>query len=143
LINSIRRLLKELEKSYLLAAGNYLRCRINPKPSTLHEFRKRSKDFLYQLYFFRPLNPSLIKDLEKKLDTLTQNLGKYNDLAQIILYLEYKAGTEDNTSATDELIVVIKDKQDEYLSKVWPLAYKLFCPGQKLINVLGFRLLVI
>jgi len=136
-------LLKELEKSYIIAAGNYLKCRINPKPTDLHEFRKRSKDFLYQLYYFRSLNPSVTKDLEKKLDTLTQNLGKYNDLSQIIRMLDYNSATSVNTPAIDELIVVIRDKQDEYLSEVWPLGYKIFCPGQKLINILGFRLLVI
>jgi CHAD domain-containing protein len=136
-------LLRELEKTYISAAENYLKCRLNHKPAALHEFRKRSKDFLYQLYFFRPLNPTLIKELEKKLDSLTQSLGKYNDLSQIIWFLEYKPAAPENLSATDELMVVIRDKQDEYLSKVWPAAYKIFCPGQKLINILGFRLLVI
>jgi CHAD domain-containing protein len=136
-------LLKELEKTYITAAEYYLKCRINHKPAALHEFRKRSKDFLYQLYFFRPLNPALIKELEKKLDILTQNLGKYNDLSQIVWFLEYKPAAAENLSATDELMVVIRDKQDQYLSKVWPIAYKIFCPGQKLINLLGFRLLVI
>jgi CHAD domain-containing protein len=109
----------------------------------LHEFRKRAKDFLYQLYYFRPLNPSVVKELEKRLDTLTQNLGKYNDLTQIMKIVGYKYGTPENSPALDELIVVIKDKQDQYLSKVWPSAYKIFCPGQKLLNVLGFRLLTI
>jgi CHAD domain-containing protein len=136
-------LLKELEGSYISAAENYLKCRINPKPEALHEFRKRSKDFLYQLYFFRPLNPLVIKELEKKLDNLTMNLGKFNDHSQIVRMLEYKPGAVDNSSAIDELIVVIRDKQDEYLSKVWSPAHKIFCPGQKLINILGFRLLVI
>ena len=136
-------LLKKLEETYILAADSYLKCRVNHKPAAIHEFRKRAKDFLYQLYFFRPLNPSIIKDLEKKLDTLTQNLGRYNDLSQIINLIDYKSEALDNSPALYELIVVIKDKQDEYLSKAWPLAYKVFCPGQKLINVLGFRLLVI
>jgi CHAD domain-containing protein len=136
-------LLKELEKTYVITADNYLKCRINPKPAALHQFRKRSKDFLYQLYFFRPLNPITIKDLEKKLDILTQNLGKYNDLTQIIRLLDYKPASPENPIPIDELIVVIRDKQDEYLSEVWPLGYKMFCPGQKLVNVLGFRLLVI
>lgn len=136
-------LLKELEKSYILVSGNYLKCRINPKSSALHEFRKRAKDFLYQLYFFRPLNPASIKLLEKKLDTLTQNLGKYNDLTQIIKIMDYKPGSQENSESIDELIVVIRNKQEKYLSKAWPIAYKVFCPGQKLINLLGFKLLVI
>jgi hypothetical protein len=43
----------------------------------------------------------------------------------------------------DELAILIHGEQDRYLSKVWPAAYKIFCPGQKLVNILGFRLLVI
>jgi CHAD domain-containing protein len=136
-------LLKELEKSYMLVSCHYLRCRINQKPAAIHEFRKRAKDFLYQLYFFKPLNPVGIKLLEKKLDTLTQNLGKYNDLTQITKMMDYKPGTQDYPVEIDELVVVIRNKQDEYLSKVWPIAYRIFCPGQKLINLLGFKLLVI
>jgi CHAD domain-containing protein len=136
-------LLKELEKSYLLVSGNYLKCRINPKPAALHEFRKRAKDFLYQLYFFRPLNPVGIKLLEKKLDALTQNLGKFNDLTQIINIMGYKPESPENSDTLNELIVVIRNKQEMYLSKVWPIGYKVFCPGQKLINLLGFKLLVI
>jgi CHAD domain-containing protein len=136
-------LLKELEKTYITVSENYLKCRSNPKPACLHEFRKRTKDFLYQLYFFRPLNPVIIKALEKKLYQITLNLGKYNDLAQIIASLEIKAGSAENAAPADELFVVIKNKQDLYLQKVWPQAYKIFCPGQKLINLLGFRLLLI
>jgi CHAD domain-containing protein len=136
-------LLKELEKTYITGAQNYLKCRINPKPANLHEFRKRAKDFLYQLYFFRPLNPVIIKGLEKRLYLITLNLGKYNDLSQITSSLELKPGSVENTPAIDELLVVIKNKQDQYLQKVWPLAYKIFCPGQKLVNILGFRLLFI
>lgn len=136
-------LLKELEQTYNIVGDIYLQCRNNPKPEKLHEFRKRAKDFLYQLYFFRPLNPPVVKDLEKRLDALTQNLGKYNDLTQVVRAFNYKYTSGSDSPAIDELMVVIKDKQDTYLSKVWPSAYKIFCPGQKLLNVLGFRLLVI
>jgi CHAD domain-containing protein len=136
-------LLKELEQTYTVVAHNYLKCRNNPKPEWLHEFRKRAKDFLYQLYFFRPLNPSVVKHLEKKLDCLTQDLGKYNDLSQIVNYLEYRYGDPANSPALDELMILIRDRQDKYLEEVWPVAYKIFCPGQKLLNVLGFRMLVI
>jgi CHAD domain-containing protein len=136
-------LLKELEQTFTIVGEFYLRCRNNSKPEWLHEFRKRSKDFLYQLYYFRPLNPGVIKGLEKKLDMLTQNLGKYNDLTQIMKIVEYEFGPQQNSPAMDELMVVIKNRQDKYLSKVWPVAYEIFCPGQKLLNVLGFRLLMI
>jgi hypothetical protein len=43
----------------------------------------------------------------------------------------------------DELIVLLRVEQDKYLSRVWPAAHKLFCPGQKLVSIMGFKLLVI
>jgi CHAD domain-containing protein len=109
----------------------------------MHKFRKKAKDFLYQLYIFRSLNQSVIKSLEKKLDSMTQNLGKFNDLDQTIKALGYSYKEASNLPAMDELIVKIREKQDRFLSKVWPSAYQIFCPGQKLVNVLGFKLLVI
>jgi CHAD domain-containing protein len=136
-------LLRELEVTYLRVTDTYLRCRNNPRSDKIHEFRKKMKDFLYQLYFFRPLNPSVVKSLEKKLESLTQYLGKYNDLTQVVIKIGYKYPDESNLPALDELIVKIREKQDRYLSKVWPLAYEIFCPGQNLVNVLGFKLLVI
>lgn len=136
-------LIKELELSYLKVVKIYLSCRNNPKSVKLHKFRKRAKDFLYQLNIFRPLNPAVVKVLEKRLDILTQNLGRYNDLTQFIRSLDYNCGDTNNNPVIDELIIKIREKQDSYLLKVWPSAYKIFCPGQRLINVLGFKLLVI
>jgi CHAD domain-containing protein len=138
-----RLLAERLDATFYTVTDRYLACRNNPKPSNLHEFRKRSKDFLYQLYFFRPLNPPVIKDLEKRLDSMTRYLGKYNDLAQLMKYLGYKYPDPDNTSAINELAILIRERQDSCLSKVWPLAYRIFCPGQRLANILGFRILTI
>jgi CHAD domain-containing protein len=136
-------LIKELEITYRRVADIYLSCRNNPKPAMLHKFRKNAKDFLYQLYIFRPLNQSIIKGLEKKLDSMTQNLGKFNDIFQIIKVLDYNYKGDSNAPAMDELIIKFREAQDRYLAKVWPSAYQIFCPGQKLVNVLGFKLLVI
>lgn len=137
------KLLIELEVTYNQVVNIYVASRNNLRQKDLHEFRKRSKDFLYQLWFFRPLNPSVIKKLEKDLDSLTQNLGKYHDLAQLVSSIEYDYKNEHNDPALNELGIIIRNKQDQYLSKVWPVAYKIFCPGQKLVNILGFKLLVI
>jgi hypothetical protein len=105
--------------------------------------RKRVKDFLYQLYFFRSLNPGVIKTLEKKLDIISQSLGGYNDHNQLLEVLEYDYADPGNSPALNELMIIIRNKQDVYLSKVWPVAYKIFCPGQQLLNVLGFKLLLV
>ena len=137
------KLLFELELTYNKVVNIYVASRNNLRQKDLHEFRKRSKDFLYQLWFFKPLNPSVIKKLERDLDSLNQNLGKYHDLAQLVSSIEYDYNNEHNEPALNELAIIIRNKQDQYLSKVWPVAYKIFCPGQKLVNILGFKLLVI
>lgn len=131
-------LLEELGRNYLIAAKAYLDCRNDPRQRLLHEFRKKSKTLMYQLCYFRPMNQPAIKALEKKLDYLTQNLGKYNDLAQITDMIGYKYGNPGNNSIMDELAVVIRNKQDKYLSKVWPPAYRIFAPGKNLGDLLGF-----
>jgi CHAD domain-containing protein len=134
-------LLRELDITYKKVAVLYVSCRNKPKSSSLHKLRKCAKDFLFQLYIFKPLNPSKIKSLEKQLEDMTQNLGKYNDLSQIIEILEYNCKA--SQPAMDELVLKIRDAQDKYLSKVWPEAHQIFCPGKNLVNVLGFKLLVI
>jgi CHAD domain-containing protein len=131
-------LLEELGRSYQIAAKAYLDCRNSPRQSLLHNFRKKSKTLLYQLYYFRPLNQAGIKSLEKKLDFLTQNLGKYNDLVQITDLIGYRYGDPGNSPVMDELAVVIRDKQDRYLSKVWPSAYRIFAPGKSPGDFLSF-----
>jgi CHAD domain-containing protein len=136
-------LIKELEKTYIKVSGIYISCRNNPKPEQIHRFRKRSKDFLYQLNVFRPLNPSVVKSIEKRLDAMTQSLGKFNDITQIINSLGYDYHAEIKIHPLDELIIRFRDAQDDHMKKVWPSAYKIFCPGQKLVNVLGFKLLII
>jgi CHAD domain-containing protein len=136
-------LLKSLEDTFLLVSDVYVTCRNTLKPETLHKFRKRIKDFLYQIYIFRALNPSKIKSIEKRLESMAQNLGKYNDIEQIIKTLDYDFKDENNLFALDELVIILREAQDAYLDKVWPSAFKIFCPGQKLVNILGFKLLVI
>lgn len=136
-------LLKSLEQTFTKVIGVFLKCRNDPAKSKLHEFRKKSKDFLYQLYFFRPLNSSVIKTLEKRLDAMTRNLGKINDLSQLIKAIDYKYSANSESPALDELVVRIREKQDKYLERIWPMASRIFLPGKKLVNVLGYKLLVI
>jgi CHAD domain-containing protein len=132
-------LLEQVNKTYVTVTDKYIRSRNNIKTDNIHRFRKRAKDLLYQLVFFRSLNPEIVMETEKMLDILTQNLGKYNDLAQLIITLKYKYTGQPGMPSLDELILLIRDEQDKYLAKAWPIAYKIFCPGQKLVNILGSR----
>ena len=133
----IQMLLEELERHYHAAAESYVAARRNPGSRLLHEFRKKSKTFMYQLCYFRHLNPSAVKTLEKKLDSMTQNLGKYNDLSQVRSITGCKLGAQGKSDVINELAIVIRDKQDQYLMKVWPVAYRIFTPGRKLQDLLG------
>lgn len=133
----MRILLGELGNSHAAASAAYLACRNKPSAALLHKFRKKSKTFMYQLIFFSHLSPQPFRLLEKKLGTMTRNLGRYNDLAQIMTLTGYRFGVSGNSVADDELAVVIRDRQDRYLAKVWPLAYRIFAPGLKLQDLLG------
>lgn len=136
-------LLSELELTYEKAARIYLACRNNPKPEKIHELRKCAKDFLYQLYFFRPLNPSAVKSLTKKLENMIQNLGRFNDHTQLMKALDFDYSGKNRLPARVELVIRIHEKQDRYLAKIWPVAFKIFCPGQKLITLMGFKMILI
>jgi len=138
-INDQNIILAELEKTFDTVSHCFLKARNYPKNINLHEFRKKTKDLLYQLFFFRPIDPRAIKNLEKRLDSLGQNLGKYNDYAVLIDTLGYRYPSGENISAVDDLIVIVKQEQDKSLLKIWPLAYRIFRPGNKLTILPGFR----
>ena len=137
------KLLKELENSYNITKERYLVARNNLKAKNLHEFRKRAKDLLYQLYFFRPLKPSSVKSLEKRLDNMTQSLGKYNDIALLKKYIGYKYPSKEKNLYMDELVLILHNEQERCLSKVWPAAYQIFRPSARLMDVLGFSITAI
>lgn len=128
-----RLLLEELERSFKLVSECYLIARHYPKDINIHEFRKKTKDLLYQLFFFRFLNPRAVMNLEKRLDQLSQDLGKYNDYAVLLGALNYKYQTDANNHALDEFAVVVRQEQDKYLMRIWPVAYRIFKPGKGLL----------
>lgn len=132
----------ELEKTYSYVSQCFLRARNYPKSINIHEFRKKVKDFLYQLLFFRSLNPKTVKSIEKRIDLLGKSLGKYNDYAVLINTLDYKYKPGVNSDAFDNLVLVMKQEQDRQLLKIWPSAYRIFRPGTKMSDVLQLKTLL-
>ena len=127
-----------LEESYREACRAYITCRNRPKPRLIHDFRKKSKTFLYQLRYFRPLNPPAVKSIETKIDRLTEVLGRYNDLGEVIRVTGYVFGEPGNTPVMDLLWVLVKDMQDRQLLKVWVISRDIFRPGSSLRDLLPF-----
>lgn len=133
------KLMDELENSYSIVVESYLAARYKSSVKRLHTLRKKSKDFLYQLYFFRPLNPGPIKKLEHDLQAVARNLGRIHDLEELVKALDYRYPGESQTGEMNELMVRIREKQDKYLRKVWPVASEIFMTGMKLHKVLGYK----
>lgn len=135
------KLIIRLAETYSEVSAIYLKARHYPKSVNLHELRKKAKDLLYQLYFFRETNDEALRSLEKRLSSMSDYLGKYHDLAVLLEALDYKYCKINNDSSLDELAIIIRHEQDRFLSKIWPQAYRLFAPGKEIYNVLGFRIL--
>jgi CHAD domain-containing protein len=132
-------LLKSLVTTWNLVSSAYLTARNYPNDTTIHELRKKTKDLMFQLFFFRALNPGPVKSLEKKLDSLGQYLGKYNDLSVLVRTLEYKYRPLSTPGPVDELVLIIRAEQDRYLRKIWPPAGRLFYPGKKIEYILDLK----
>ncbi len=135
------KLMLRLGDTYSEVSAVYLKARHYQKSVNLHELRKKAKDLLYQLYFFREINPEAFRLLEKRLTAMSDDLGKYHDLAVLLEALDYKYGKINNDSSLDELAILIRHEQDRYLSKIWPQAYRLFAPGKEIYDILGFKIL--
>lgn len=123
---SDKMLLNELERSFRNVMDYYLMSRNHPRSRNLHEYRKNAKDLLYQLAFFRHSGINGMKRLEKRLKMITLELGRYHDLAQLIRKLAYKYPGSENNRAMDELVALIRAKQDRSMSEILPASFRIF-----------------
>lgn len=133
-------LFEQLQNSYRNVSEVYLDCRRNPKQSNIHLLRKRSKDLLYQLWFFKPLNLQGVKSLCKKLDQITGDIGKSNDLAVLLNELERIFKDDTESVVFQRIMLAIREEQDRILARVWPVASRVFSPGFDLAGVSGLKI---
>jgi CHAD domain-containing protein len=95
------------------------------RPEDAHEFRKRSKDLLYQVRFFSDYNPGHFENIHSRLDHICSVLGKCNDLAvagSIVSDLQKKSGDE----MLYRVIMAIEKEKNEMLGKIYKPAGDLF-----------------
>jgi len=135
-------LLKELVTTWAVVRNAFLVCRNDPSAKKIHEFRKRAKDFLYQLAFFKPINPSRIRSVQKKTEEMTQDLGRHHDLAMLLKAIGYRYNPG-NDPYFDELALIIKGEQDHAILRVWPAASVLFGPSAAFMDKLGIKVLIL
>jgi len=74
-------LLDGLWISFYRAEDAFNNAQITGAPAEIHEFRKRSKDLLYQCRFFSDYNPGHFEQIYCSLAEICTLLGKCNDLA--------------------------------------------------------------
>ncbi len=135
-------LLRELVTTWSVARNAFLASRNDPSAKKIHEFRKRAKDFLYQLTFFRSLSPSRIRSVQRKTEEMTRDLGRHHDLAVLLKAIGYRY-VPGNDPYLDELALLIRGTQDRALMRVWPAASGLFGPSAAFPDKLGIKVFLL
>jgi len=118
-------LLDGLWSSFSRASRALAATKTNSRPEDAHEFRKRSKDLLYQVRFFSDYNPGHFEKIYSQLDTICSVLGKCNDLAvagSLVSDLQKKSGDE----ILNAVILAIEKEKNEMLGKIYQPAGDLF-----------------
>jgi CHAD domain-containing protein len=114
----------ELDKSWAITSYNYLLSRAEPEIRNIHEFRKRSKDLMYQIDFFGSVSGRDMKKLKKKLYRITSEIGKFNDL--FLLGKKLRSNDDENKKVLMKIRSIISEKQDKYLSSIMSYSSGIF-----------------
>lgn len=118
-------LLDGLYDSFIRAERAFNLARSTSLATDLHEFRKRSKDLLYQVRFFSDYNPGHFEEVHSNLDEICSILGKYNDLSGAWNIIQVsRSGLGEKK--VDKALKAIDDERILLAGRVFPLADKFF-----------------
>ncbi len=126
-LNTVTRdvLLDGLYDSFLRAERAFILARSTSIAADLHEFRKRSKDLLYQVRFFSDYNPGHFEEVHSNLDEICSILGKCNDLSVALsIFQTYRLRAGEKK--TDKAMKTIMEERSLLAEKVFPMADKFF-----------------
>jgi len=126
-LNDVTRdvLLDGLYDSFIRAERAFILARSTSFAEDLHEFRKRSKDLLYQVRFFSDYNPGHFEEVHNNLDEICSILGKCNDLSvawNTIKVYRLHIGEKLADKAMNTIII----ERSLLAEKVYPMAEKFF-----------------
>lgn len=114
-------MVKGLARTYKRACKRLEKAEDDPNGYTLHELRKRVKDWRYHVVACKRIWPGGVKRRKKKAKKLTDYLGDHHDLVRLIDRLDDRQG-EGVDAAIDEL----KTARDALAEKALDQAGKVF-----------------
>lgn len=125
-------LLDGLWNSFLRAEGAYRMAADSMDPFHIHEFRKRTKDLLYQVRFFSDYNPGHFDKIYERLDVLGSLLGKCNDLT-VAANLAGAGSDRAGTFDIGRIMAVVAGERDRLFREAIPHAdfiFRVFYSGE-------------
>jgi CHAD domain-containing protein len=115
-------------KVYAAARHGMHVARADPSPECLHEWRKRTKNFLYQLEMLEPLWPGVIEEWADQAHQLADYLGDDHDLAVLREAAKEKGGAFDDPAHLDALLALIDRRRKQLQDKAFLLGARLYEP---------------
>lgn len=118
--NSFEALSGGLERMYRQGRKYLRKSRKNPDLHLLHDMRKRMKYLWYQVEILKPLYPGLLKAFASSLESLSEKLGTYHDIALLADYL-----SENETGLTQDIRGTMVEACEFKKSAILPYVFRM------------------
>ncbi|EDY19888.1 CHAD domain containing protein [Chthoniobacter flavus Ellin428] len=121
-----------LRRSYRRARKAWRQACDEPKPSTLHAWRRRTKDLLYHVTLCHSAAPAFMEELAGELDVLSEFLGDDHDLVVLRALLEKHPRDISGGEAREAFFEMLGLRREELLDAAFDLAGRVFpeSPGE-------------
>lgn len=115
-----------LQRSYRRAREAWRHACDEPKPRTLHDWRRRTKDLLYHVTLCHGAAPDFMEELVGELDVLGEFLGDDHDLVVLRALLEKHPRDIPAGQARDAFFEMLGLRREELLDAAFDLAGRVF-----------------
>jgi CHAD domain-containing protein len=115
-----------LRRSYRRAREAWRHATAEPKPSALHEWRRRTKDLYYHICLCHSAAPNFMEEFSGELDVLSEFLGDDHDLVVLRTLLERHPQDVPAGQARDGFFKMVALRREELLDAAFDLAGRIF-----------------
>jgi CHAD domain-containing protein len=115
-----------LERIYRRGRRSMRAAAEEPSDESLHEWRKRAKDFWHAVQILRPAAPKRMKKLAKRAHQLSDLLGDDHDLAVLRAQVEQAGGSFEREASRTALLAVIDRRRLALQSDAFKLGAKIY-----------------